>query len=110
MGWRCSWLRHRNQKRWESQSSWVPGAACYECAMRGAVDFLPFVLCHLPPPARMLEVGCGDEGGLVPDLVGRGYEVVGDQLECAGETGDRPWRLGFYKRLEVWAEKGRSSS
>jgi Methyltransferase domain len=47
-------------------------------AVRGVADFLPFVLCHLPPPpARVLEVGCGDEGGLVPDLAGRGYEVVG---------------------------------
>jgi hypothetical protein len=46
--------------------------------VRGAADFLPFVLAHLPPPpARVLEVGCGDEGGLVPDLVGRGYDVLG---------------------------------
>ena len=46
--------------------------------MRSVVEFLPFVLRHLPPPpARVLEVGCGDEGGLVPDLAGRGYDVVG---------------------------------
>jgi hypothetical protein len=43
-----------------------------------AADFLPFVVRHLPPsPARVLEVGCGDEGGLVPDLAERGYEVLG---------------------------------
>jgi hypothetical protein len=47
-------------------------------AVRDVADFLPFVLCHLPPsPARVLEVGCGDEGGLVPDLTERGYDVVG---------------------------------
>lgn len=46
--------------------------------MCSAADFLPFVLSHLPrPPARVLEVGCGDEGGLVRDLTELGYEVVG---------------------------------
>ena len=36
-----------------------------------AVDFLPFALGRLPPaPARVLEVGCGDEGGLVPEFGG----------------------------------------
>jgi Methyltransferase domain len=43
-----------------------------------AVDFLPFALRRLPPaPARVLEVGCGDEGGLVAELVGRGYDAFG---------------------------------
>jgi hypothetical protein len=42
------------------------------------VAFLPFVLRQLPPaPARVLEVGCGDEGGLVPDLARSGYSVLG---------------------------------
>jgi len=46
--------------------------------VRDAVDFLPFVLRHLPPsPARVLEVGCGDEGGLVPELTRGGYDVLG---------------------------------
>ena len=30
-----------------------------------------------------------------------------DQLQYEAETGDRPWRLGFYRRLEDWAEKNR---
>ena len=46
--------------------------------MNSAADFLPFVLVHLPPaPARVLEVGCGDEGGLVRELTQLGYEAVG---------------------------------
>jgi methyltransferase family protein len=42
------------------------------------VDFTEFVLSHLPPaPARVLEVGCGDEGGVVPALADAGYDVLG---------------------------------
>jgi hypothetical protein len=41
-------------------------------------DFLDFVRARLPrPPARVLEVGCGPEGGLVPLLAERGYDVLG---------------------------------
>jgi hypothetical protein len=41
-------------------------------------DFLDFVTERLPPaPARVLEVGCGEEGGLVPELADRGYDVLG---------------------------------
>jgi hypothetical protein len=62
--------------------------------VRGAAAFLPFVLCHLPPaPARVLEVGCGDEGGLVPDLTRRGYEVVG--VDPRAPQGDRYVRSEF---------------
>lgn len=52
-----------------------------------AADFLPFVLPRLPePPACVLEVGCGDDGGLVPLLASRGYEVLGvDPHAPAGE-------------------------
>jgi hypothetical protein len=40
--------------------------------------FLDFVLERLPrAPARVLEVGCGDEGGLVPALAELGYDVLG---------------------------------
>jgi hypothetical protein len=40
--------------------------------------FLDFVLERLPPaPARVLEVGCGDEGGVTPALADVGYDVVG---------------------------------
>ena len=62
--------------------------------VREAHDFLPFVLRHLPPrPARVLEVGCGDEGGLVPELAGRGYEVVG--VDPRAPAGDRYLRSEF---------------
>lgn len=41
-------------------------------------DFAAFVLARLPPPpARVLEVGCGDVGGLVPALVAAGYDALG---------------------------------
>jgi hypothetical protein len=41
-------------------------------------DFAAFALAHLPPaPARVLEVGCGDEGGLVPALTEAGYDALG---------------------------------
>ncbi|HEY8315375.1 MAG TPA: methyltransferase domain-containing protein, partial [Gaiellaceae bacterium] len=40
--------------------------------------FGTFVLNQLPPPpGRILEVGCGREGGLVPFLVDAGYDVLG---------------------------------
>jgi hypothetical protein len=40
--------------------------------------FIDFVLNHLPPPPRqVLEVGCGEEGGLVAALVAAGYDAVG---------------------------------
>jgi SAM-dependent methyltransferase len=38
----------------------------------------PFVGAHLPPPpARVLEIGCGRWGGVVPQLRKAGYEAVG---------------------------------
>jgi hypothetical protein len=41
-------------------------------------DFGTFVLKQLPPPPlRVLEVGCGHEGGLVELLAGAGYDVLG---------------------------------
>jgi SAM-dependent methyltransferase len=30
-----------------------------------------------PPPARLLEIGCGAEGGIVPAALAAGYEAVG---------------------------------
>jgi SAM-dependent methyltransferase len=42
------------------------------------VDFVEFVLSHLPPaPARVLDVGCGDVGGVVPALAEAGYDAFG---------------------------------
>jgi hypothetical protein len=41
-------------------------------------DFRTFVLDQLPPPPlRILEVGCGREGGLVEPLAASGYEALG---------------------------------
>jgi hypothetical protein len=41
-------------------------------------DFGTFVLKQLPPPPqRVLEVGCGREGGLVEPLSAAGYDVLG---------------------------------
>lgn len=40
----------------------------------GLADFTDFVLTHLPPPpGRVLEVGCGDEGGVTQALADAGY-------------------------------------
>jgi len=39
--------------------------------------FAEFVLAHLPPaPARVLEVGCGHEGGVAYELDEAGYDVL----------------------------------
>lgn len=36
------------------------------------------VLAELPPPpARVLEIGCGDDGGVVEELAAAGYDVLG---------------------------------
>jgi methyltransferase family protein len=41
------------------------------------VDFTEFVLSQLPePPRRVLEVGCGREGGVAPELAEAGYDVL----------------------------------
>lgn len=68
------------------------------------VAFLPFVLRHLPPaPARVLEVGCGDEGGLVPDLAGRGYDVVG--VDPRAPDGDAYLRHEFQEAAAALAAR-----
>jgi hypothetical protein len=42
------------------------------------MEFTEFVLHHLPrAPARVLEVGCGDLGGVVPALVAAGHDAIG---------------------------------
>ena len=30
-------------------------------------------------------------------------DIYEHQLKYEAETGDRPWRFGFYRRLETWA-------
>jgi hypothetical protein len=38
----------------------------------------PIVQAHLPPaPSRVLEIGCGPEGGFVPAMREHGYDAVG---------------------------------
>jgi SAM-dependent methyltransferase len=51
------------------------------------VDFTELALSQLPPPpARVLEVGCGDEGGIVPALAAAGYDALGiDPVAPAGD-------------------------
>ena len=50
-------------------------------------DFATFVFEQLPPPpGRVLEIGCGREGGLVEQLAARGYDALGvDPHAPAGE-------------------------
>ncbi|MGH2971251.1 MAG: class I SAM-dependent methyltransferase [Gaiellaceae bacterium] len=51
------------------------------------MEFIDFVLQELPAaPARVLEVGCGEAGGVVPALVEAGYDALGvDPRAPAGE-------------------------
>jgi methyltransferase family protein len=59
-----------------------------------AVTFAEFVLAQLPrPPLRVLEVGCGREGGVVPALAAAGYDVLGIDPEAPEEP--------RYRRLEL---------
>lgn len=45
--------------------------------LRVVAAFAEFVLAHLPPPpARVLEVGCGHEGGVAYELDAAGYDVL----------------------------------
>jgi len=58
------------------------------------MDFTGFVLSHLPPPpARVLEVGCGDRGGLVPALLEAGYDALG--VDPSAPEGERFRRSSF---------------
>ena len=41
------------------------------------MEFSEYVLSQLPPPPRrVLEVGCGPEGGVAPHLAAAGHEVL----------------------------------
>ena len=56
--------------------------------------FIDFVLDQLPPPpCRILEIGCGREGGLVPALAAAGYDVTG--IDPDAPAGDRYLRARF---------------
>jgi len=52
------------------------------------VDFTAFVLSQLPSrPARVLEIGCGPDGGITPALVDAGHDAVG--LDPRAPDGER---------------------
>jgi hypothetical protein len=54
--------------------------------------FAEFLLERLPPPpARVLEVGCGDEGGVTQALAEAGYDVLG--IDERAPEGDRFRRI-----------------
>jgi hypothetical protein len=56
--------------------------------------FTDFVLQELPPaPARVLEVGCGEHGGVVPALVEAGYDALG--VDPHAPVGERFRRCDF---------------
>jgi len=62
------------------------------------VAFTDFVLHELPsPPARVLEIGCGDLGGVVPALVAAGYDAVG--VDPRAPEGPR-FLQGDFRELE----------
>ena len=64
-------------------------------------DFGTFVLKQLPPPPqRVLEVGCGHEGGLVELLAGAGYEVLG--VDPHAPDGERFARAEFQELDGEW--------
>ena len=61
-------------------------------------DFGTFVLEQLPPPpGRVLEVGCGREGGVVPLLLAEGYDVLG--VDPDAPEGEH-FRRGDYRDVE----------
>jgi nucleoside-diphosphate-sugar epimerase len=52
------------------------------CARLTTVDFATFALSQLPPPpARVLEIGCGCSGGVTPALAAAGYDALGIDRE-----------------------------
>ncbi len=64
-------------------------------------DFGTFVLKQLPPPPqRILEVGCGREGGLVGLLADKGYDVVG--VDPHAPAGDRFVQREFQELEGEW--------
>jgi Methyltransferase domain len=63
-------------------------------------DFAAFVMSRLPPaPARVIEIGCGSDGGLVPALAAAGYDALG--VDPRAPEGERYRQVDF---LEVDGE------
>jgi SAM-dependent methyltransferase len=64
-------------------------------------DFATFVFDHLPPATRrVLEIGCGREGGLVVELASHGYDVLGVDPEAP--EGERFVRARFQEIDGEW--------
>jgi hypothetical protein len=62
------------------------------------VDVTAFVLSQLPaPPARVLEIGCGPDGGIVPELVEAGHDAIG--VDPRAPEGDR-FRTATFQELD----------
>ena len=67
------------------------------------MEFIEFVLSYLrEPPARVLEVGCGEEGGLVPELVREGYDVLGIDPHAPDGSGFRRITLEELEELATF--------
>jgi hypothetical protein len=67
--------------------------------------FATFVFEQLPPPPlRILEIGCGREGGLVGPLAAAGYDVVG--VDPHAPEGDRFRRTTFQAARDELARAG----
>src|SRR6266542_1582962 len=65
-------------------SSWARIAIRRACARLAVVDFTEFALSQLPgPPRRVLEVGCGYQGGVAPALAAAGYDVLAIDPDAA---------------------------
>jgi hypothetical protein len=64
-------------------------------------DFATFVFEQLPPPPRrVLEIGCGREGGLVEQLVAGGYDALG--VDPDAPEGERFVRAEFQTLDGEW--------
>jgi hypothetical protein len=58
------------------------------------VDFATYALSQLPaPPARALEIGCGEDGGITPALLAAGYDVLA--VDPRAPSGARYRRMRF---------------
>lgn len=58
------------------------------------MDFATFALSQLPaPPRRVLEVGCGERGGITSRLVEAGYDAVA--VDPRAPAGERYRRIAF---------------